>query len=62
MAGVDPTLKMSLFQGASSEDPDQHLFICEMIWAVKNVYDDDVHIFQLEMTFREHTLLWYMKY
>jgi hypothetical protein len=29
---------------------------------VKNVQDDDAKIVQLEMTFRDHALLWYMKY
>jgi uncharacterized protein len=29
---------------------------------VKNVQDDDAKIAQLEMTFKDHTLLWYMKY
>jgi hypothetical protein len=62
MVGVDPTLRMPLFQGVGSEDPEQHLFICDTIWTVKNVQDDDVKIVQLEMTFRDHALLWYMKY
>jgi hypothetical protein len=62
MAGVDPTLRMLVFHGAGSEDPEQHLFVCEAIWTVKNVQDDDANIAQLETTFREHALLWYMKY
>jgi hypothetical protein len=62
MAGVDPTLRMLVFHGAGTEDPEQHLFICETIWTVKNVQDDDVNIVQLEMTFRDRALLWYMKY
>jgi hypothetical protein len=37
MVGVDPTLRMFVFHGAGSEDPEQHLFICETIWTVKNV-------------------------
>jgi hypothetical protein len=31
MAGVNPTLRMPLFQGAEPEDPKQHIFICDMI-------------------------------
>jgi hypothetical protein len=40
----------------------KHLFICEIIWTMKNIEDDDAKIAQLEMTFKDHALLWYMKY
>jgi hypothetical protein len=62
MAGVDPTLRMLVFHEPGLEDPQQHLFICETTWTVKNIQDDDAKIAQLEMTFKDHTLLWYMKY
>jgi hypothetical protein len=48
MAGVDPTLRMHVFHGAGTEDPEQHLFVCEAIWTMKNVQDDDAKIAQLE--------------
>jgi hypothetical protein len=35
MVGVDNTLRLPEFQGIGSEDPEQHLFVCEMIWACK---------------------------
>jgi len=44
MARVDPTLRIIFFHGAGKEDPKQHLFICETIWTVKNVQDDDAKI------------------
>jgi hypothetical protein len=44
------------------EDPEQHLFVCDMIWTVKNVQDEAMKIVQLAMMFRGHALLWYMKY
>jgi hypothetical protein len=62
MAGVDPILTMHVFHGVGTEDPEQYLFICETIWITKNVQDDNEKIAQLEMTFRDHALLWYMKY
>jgi hypothetical protein len=37
MEGIDHTLRMPDFQGAGSEDPEQHLFVCDTIWIVKNV-------------------------
>jgi hypothetical protein len=61
MAGLDNTLKLPEFQGVGSKDPKQHLFVCETIWAAKNVQDDAVKIVQLATTFRGRTLVWYMK-
>jgi hypothetical protein len=61
MVGVDNTLRLPEFQGVGSEDPEQHLFVCETIWAAKNVQDEVVKIVQLETTFRGHALVWYMK-
>jgi hypothetical protein len=62
MVGVDPTLRMLVFHGAGTKDLEQHLFVCEAIWIVKKVQDDDMKIVQLVTTFRDHVLLWYMKY
>jgi hypothetical protein len=44
MGGVDPTLRMHLFQGGVTKDPEQYLFIFETIWVVNNFNDDDVNI------------------
>jgi hypothetical protein len=54
MVGVDPTLRMHVFHGAGTKDPEQHLFVCEAIWTMKNVQDDDAKITQLVTTFRDH--------
>jgi hypothetical protein len=50
MVWVDPTLRMPLFKGVISEYQEQHLFICETIWTVKNFQDDVVNIVLLETT------------
>jgi hypothetical protein len=55
MARVDPTLRMFVFHGAGTKDLEQHLFICETIWTMKNAQDDDVEIVQLETKFRDRT-------
>jgi hypothetical protein len=44
MVGIDNTLRMPEFQGVGSEDPEQHLFVCEMIWTMKNVQDEAMKI------------------
>jgi hypothetical protein len=61
MVGVDNTLRFPEFQGIGSEETEQHLFVCETIWAAKNVDDEVVNIAQLATTFRGHLLVWYMK-
>jgi hypothetical protein len=61
MVGVDNTLRLPEFQGIGLEDPKQHFFGCEMIWAAKNRRDEIVNIAQLATTFRGHALVWYMK-
>jgi hypothetical protein len=60
MEGVDPTIRLPEFRGEGSEDPEKHLFICENIWVAKQIIDEDTKVSQLEITFRDHTLDWYM--
>jgi hypothetical protein len=61
MVGVDNTLRLPEFKGVGSEDPEQHLFVCEIVWAAKNIQDEVVKIAQLATTFRGCALVWYMK-
>jgi hypothetical protein len=61
MAGLDNTLRLPEFQGVGSEDPEQHLFVCETIWVARMSKDEAVNIAQLETTFRGRALVWYMK-
>jgi hypothetical protein len=35
MAGVDNILRLPEFQGVGSEDPEQHLFVCEKIRSLR---------------------------
>jgi hypothetical protein len=44
MARVDPTLRMLVFHRVGLEDSEQHLFVYEAIWTMKNVQDDDAKI------------------
>jgi hypothetical protein len=37
------------------------LFVCEIVWATKNIQDEAVKIAQLATTFRGRALVWYMK-
>jgi hypothetical protein len=44
MARVGPTLRVHVFHEVGSEDPEQHFFVHEVIWPLKNVQDDDANI------------------
>jgi hypothetical protein len=54
-------MRLLEFKGIGSEDPEQHMFVCETIWIAKNVHDEGEKIMQLEKMFRGRTLFWYMK-
>jgi hypothetical protein len=60
MEGVYPTIRLPDFQGEGSEDPEMHMFICEKIWVAKKIKDEDKKVVQLEITFRDYALYWYM--
>jgi hypothetical protein len=60
MAGHDPTIRLPEFKGEASEDPEKHLFICEKIWEVKHITDEDTKLVQLAIMLRDCALDWYM--
>jgi len=55
-------LRMPVFHGDGSEDPEQQLFVCKAIWATKQVQDEASQIAQLTTTFRDDAFKWCMKY
>jgi hypothetical protein len=55
-------MRLPIFNGDGSKDPDQHWFICEAVWSIKNVTNDAVKRAQFSTTLRDHALTWYMKH
>lgn len=55
-------MKIPAFRGAGLEDPEQHWFLCEAMWNVKQVIDNDIKMVQLRTTLRNRALNWFMKY
>lgn len=55
-------MKLPAFKGTRLEDPEQHWFLCEVVWSVKQVIDDDIKMAQLTTTFKDRALNWFMKY
>ena len=54
-------MRLPIFRGDGSEDPDQHQFLCEAIWNIKNITDEAVKRNLFSTTLRDHALSWYMK-
>jgi len=51
-----------MFHGNGSEDPQQHWFLCEAVWRVKQVTDANMKANQMVTTFRDRALNWFMKF
>ena len=55
-------IKLSIFRGTSVEDPDQHFFLCEAVWNIKQVQNDDTKKAQLATTIMDKAITWFMKF
>ena len=38
-------MKLPSFKGTRGEDPKQHWFLCEAVWTIKQIQDDNVKLF-----------------
>ena len=55
-------IKLPIFQGTGAEDPEQHFLLCEVVWNIKQVQNDDTKRAQLTTTFWDKSLTWFMKF
>ena len=55
-------IKLPIFRGTGAEDTDQHFFMCEAVWNIKQVQNDDIKKAQVTTTFRDGALTWFMKF
>jgi hypothetical protein len=39
---MEDEMRLPTFRGDGSEDPDQHWFLCEVVWSIKNITDEAV--------------------
>ena len=60
MVGND--IKLSIFNRNGLEDPEKHWFLCEVVWTMRQVQDEDMKKAQMITTLRGHALNWYMKF
>ena len=62
MAHLVDDIKLPIFKGTRSEDPEQFWFLCEAVWNAKKITDPDVRAAQLITSFRDQDLTWFMKF
>ena len=55
-------MKLPIFQGNGTDDPEQYQFLCEAIWTARQTIDVDVKISQLATTLRGRALEWFMRF
>ena len=62
MAHLTDDIKLPVFKGTRSEDPEQFWFLCEAVWNAKQITDPDVKCAQLITSFWDQALTWFMKF
>ena len=60
MVGED--IRLPTFNGNGVEDPDQHWFLCEVVWMVRQVHSMDLNKAQMITNLRGCALDWFMKF
>ena len=55
-------MKLPMFKGTGAEDLKQHWFLCEAMWTIKTINDDNLKLVQFVTTLRDRALTWYKKY
>ena len=59
---VGDEMKLPIFNGNGTDDPEQYWFLCEAIWTARQTIDDDVKKSQLATTLRGRALGWFMRF
>ena len=62
MAHVNDDIKLPVFKGTGSEDPEQFWFLCEAVWTAKSIADENTRRAQLITSFRDRDLTSFMKF
>jgi hypothetical protein len=53
---MEDEMRLPTFRGDGSEDPEQHWFLCEAMWSIKNITDKAVKQAQFSTTLRYRAL------
>jgi len=55
-------VKMPVFRGQGSKEPNQFWFVAEDVWKAQQVNDDDMKKAQLVTVLQDEDLTWYIRY
>ena len=55
-------IKLPIFNGNGLEDANQHLFLCDTVWTVQQIQDENIKKEQMIMMLRGRALEQYMKF
>jgi hypothetical protein len=58
---MEDEMRLPIFRGDGSEDPDQNRFLFEAVWNIKSITDEAIKRNQFSTTLRDHALSWYLK-
>jgi hypothetical protein len=59
---MEDEIRLPIFRVYGSEDPNQHWFLCKIVWSIKQFNDEVVKRDQFSTTLRDRALSWYMKF
>jgi hypothetical protein len=55
-------MRLPIFRRDGYEYPKQHLFLCKVVWSIKQFNDEPIKRAQFSTTLRDRALSWYMKF
>ena len=55
-------MKLPMFHGNGTDDPEHYWFLCEVVWTAIQTTDEDVKKGQLATTLWDRALDWYMRF
>jgi hypothetical protein len=61
VSSMEDEMRLPIFRGDGSEDPNQHWFLCEVVWNIKIIIGEAIKRTQFNTTLRDYALSWYMK-
>ena len=59
---VGTYIRLPTFNGNEVEDLEQHWFLCEPVWTVFQVQNEDIRKAWMITTLQGHALYWFMKF
>jgi hypothetical protein len=55
---MEDEMRLPIFRGDGSKDPDQYWLLCEVVWNIKNITNEAIKRTQFSTTLRDRALSW----